>query len=210
MAHPILELSNDELLSTTRAVRKRLDLDRPVERDVLLECVELAVQAPSGSNMQRWHWVFVTEPDKKAALAELYNRVFRVTYTPDALGQLDAAGERIRESAQHLADHLHEVPAMLVPCQWGRPGPDGANQAGYWGSILPAVWSFLLAARSRGLGSVWTTMHLAHEREAADILGIPYERCAQAGLFPIAYTIGSDFKPGPRKDLDAIVHWDRW
>src|SRR5262245_10363044 len=210
MTHPILELSNDDLLSTTRAVRKRLDFDRPVERDVLVECVELAVQAPSGSNMQRWHWVFVTEPDKRAALADLYNRVFRAVYTPDALGPLDAGGERVRRSAQYLSDHLHEVPVLLVPCQWTRPGADAANQAGYWGSILPAVWSFLLAARARGLGSVWTTMHLAHEREAAEILGIPYERCAQAGLFPIAYTIGTEFKPGPRKDLDAIVHWNAW
>jgi nitroreductase len=204
------ELSNDELLSTTRAVRKRLDLDRPVPRDVLLECVELAVQAPSGSNVQRWHWVFVTEPEKKAALAELYRRVFTVAYTPASLGQLDAQGERVRSSAQYLADHLHEVPVMLVPCQWTRPGADSAGQAGYWGSILPAVWSFLLAARGRGLGSAWTTMHLAYEREAAEILGIPFERCAQAGLFPIAYTKGTDFKPAARKDLDSIVHWDAW
>src|SRR5262249_10185337 len=133
-----------------------------------------------------------------------------VAYTPQALGQLDAAGERIRQSAQHLADHFHEVPVMLVPCQWTRPGAVGASQAGYWGSVLPAVWSFLLAARNRGLGSVWTTMHLGYEREAAEILGIPYERCAQVGLFPVAYTIGTDFKPAARKDLDAIVHWDNW
>ncbi|HEX5586717.1 MAG TPA: nitroreductase family protein [Acidimicrobiia bacterium] len=205
-----LDLSTDQLLSTTRAVRKRLDLERPVEREVLLECVELAVQAPSGSNSQRWHWVFVTEPEKKAALADLYRRVFAVTYTPEVLGQLDPAGERVRQSAQYLADHMHEVPVLLIPCQWTRPGPDSASQAGYWGSILPAVWSFLLAARSRGLGSVWTTMHLAYEREAAEILGIPYERCAQAGLFPVAYTLGTEFKAAARKDLDPIVHWDTW
>jgi hypothetical protein len=127
--------------------------------------------------------MFVTEPDKKAALAERYRRVFSVAYSPDALGQLDATGERVRQSAQYLADHLHEVPVMMIPCQWTRPGADAVGQAAYWGSILPAVWSFLLAARSRGLGSVWTTMHLVYEREAAEILGIPYERCAQAGLF---------------------------
>ena len=205
-----LDLSTDQLLSTTRAVRKRLDLERPVEREVLLECIELAVQGPSGSNTQRWHWVFVTEPEKKKALADLYRRVFSVGYSSEVLGQLDATNKRIYSSATYLADHLHEVPVMLVPCQWGRPGAEGGNQAGYWGSLLPAVWSFMLAARSRGLGSVWTTMHLQYEQEAAEILGIPYERCAQAGLFPVAYTIGTDFKPAQRKDLDKIVHWETW
>ena len=205
-----LPLTNDELLSTTRAVRKRLDLERPVERDVLLECVELAVQAPSGSNSQRWHWIFVADPAKKAALADLYRRVFEVTYTPAALGPLDAPGERLRSSADHLARHMQDVPVLLVPCQWGRPGDGAANQAGYWGSLLPAVWSFMLAARARGLGTAWTSMHLAHEREAADVLGIPYERCAQGGLIPVAYTIGTDFTPGPRRDLERIVHWDSW
>jgi nitroreductase len=205
-----LALSPDELLSTTRAVRKRLDLERPVEREVLLDCVELAIQAPSGSNVQRWHWIFVTDADKKAALAELYRRVFSVAYGRDALGDLDARGQRILASSEFLAEHLQDVPVLLVPCQWTRPSADGANQAGYWGSILPAVWSFLLAARSRGLGSVWTTMHLVYEREAAEILDIPYERCAQAGLFPIAYTKGTDFKPAARKSLDTIVHWESW
>jgi nitroreductase len=205
-----LDLNPNELLSTTRAVRKRLDLERPVEREVLLDCVELAIQAPSGSNVQRWHWVFVTDPEKKTALAELYRRVFSVAYTRDALGDLDARGQRILASSEFLAEHLQEVPVLLVPCQWTRPSADGASQAGYWGSILPAVWSFLLAARNRGLGSVWTTMHLVYEREAAEILDIPYERCAQAGLFPIAYTKGTDFKPAARKGLDSIVHWDSW
>ena len=203
-----LDLPGDELLATTRAVRRRLDLERPVEREALLECVDLATQAPSGSNMQRWHWVFVTDPDKRAALAEIYNRVFTVAYSPDARDGMDATGRRVWSSAQYLAEHMHEVPVLLVPCQWGRP--EGGNQAGYWGSLLPAVWSFCLAARNRGLGTAWTTMHLAHEQEAAEVLGIPYQRCAQGGLLPVAHTIGTDFKPAARKDLDAIVHWDSW
>ncbi|HEY7107615.1 MAG TPA: nitroreductase family protein [Acidimicrobiia bacterium] len=205
-----LNLTNDELLSTTRAVRKRLDLQRPVPRDVLLECVELAVQAPSGSNVQRWHWVFVEDATKKQALADLYNRVWSHAYPRDARDQVDEQGRRILSSADYLAAHLHEVPVLLVPCQWTRPTGDVPGGAGYWGSILPAVWSFLLALRSRGLGSAWTTMHLACEQEAADILGIPYERCAQAGLFPIAYTIGTDFRTAARKDTASIVHWDTW
>ncbi|HSS11569.1 MAG TPA: nitroreductase family protein [Acidimicrobiales bacterium] len=204
------ELTADELLSTTRAVRKRLDLDRPVPRDVLLECVELAVQAPSGSNSQRWHWVFVNDAAKRAKLAELYNRVFKRAYSPEALGQMDEAGQRVWSSAQYLAEHLHEVPVLLVPCQWTRPADGAASQAAYWGSILPAVWSFMLAARSRGLGTAWTTMHLTYEEEAADVLGIPFARCAQAGLFPVAYTVGTEFKPGPRRPLDELVHWNEW
>jgi nitroreductase len=206
----ILDLSADELLSTTRAVRRRLDLDRPVEREVLLECVELATQAPSGSNSQRWHWLFVDDPDKKAALADLYNRVFSVAYSPAALGNVDPAGERVRQSAQYLADHMHEVPVMLVPLTWGVPPEQRTGQAGFWGSLLPAVWSFCLAARNRGLGTAWTTMHLVHEKEASELLGIPYDRCAQGALLPVAYTKGTDFKPAPRKDPESIVHWNEW
>lgn len=204
-----LSLDPDELLSTTRAVRKRLDLERPVEREVLLECMALAAQAPSGSNSQRWHWVFVTDPAKRKRLAELYNKVFAVAYTPGSLDQMDDATKRVWSSAEYLAEHLHEVPVLLVPCQWGRPAATG-SQAGYWGSILPAVWSFMLAARSRGLGTVWTSMHLSYEEEAAELLGIPYATCAQAGLIPVAYTKGTDFRSGPRKPLDEIVHWEQW
>jgi nitroreductase len=204
-----LSLDPDQLLSTTRAVRKRLDFDRPVERETLLECVELAVQAPSGSNSQRWHWIFVTDEAKRASLAELYNRAFAIAYSPEARDQMDEDGKRVWSSAQYLAEHLHQVPVLLVACQWGRP-PDTGSQAGYWGSLLPAVWSFMLAARSRSLGTAWTTMHLAYEREAAGILGLPYDRCAQAGLFPVAYTKGTDFRPARRQPLDRVVHWDAW
>lgn len=188
-------------------MRKRLDMARPVEREVLVECVELAVQAPSGSNVQKWHWLFVDDAAKKQALAEIYNSIWQHAYSPSVV----LAGEgdqRIYSSAQYLADHLHEVPVMLIPVQWGRP--EGENQAGYWGSLLPAAWSFCLAARNRGIGTAWTTMHLAKEREAAEVLGLPYERCAQGGLFPVAYSKGTDFRPATRKDLDGIIHWNGW
>jgi nitroreductase len=205
------DMTADTLLTTTRTVRRRLDFERPVERHVLEECLSLAVQAPSGMNNQRWHWVFITDPAKKAAVAGAYLASFRAVYTPDVVAGMDAPQLRIHDSARYLAENIGRAPVLLVPCQWRRV--DGAGtfqQAGFWGSLLPAVWSFQLALRSRGLGSAWTTLHLNREREVAGVLGIPYERCTQAGLFPVAYTIGTEFKSGPRKDLDSVVHWDGW
>jgi nitroreductase len=206
-----LNLTVDQALRTTRAVRKRLDLDRPVPREVIEDCVDLAVQAPSGSNIQRWHWVFVDEADKRRALAQIYRDCFLRVYGPDVVPDMTDDQRRMWMSARYLADHLHEVPVLLVACQWGRvDNQPSAGQAGYWGSILPAVWGFMLALRSRGLGSAWTTLHLHNEEQVANLLGIPYERCAQAGLFPVAYTKGTDFKTGPRRPLDEIIHWNNW
>ncbi|HTZ91333.1 MAG TPA: nitroreductase family protein [Streptosporangiaceae bacterium] len=204
-------LTPDELLTTTRSVRRRLDLDRPVEHDVLTECLELALQAPSGSNRQAWHWVFVTDPAQKEALAELYRECFTAAYGPDVVPEMTQTEQRMWLSARYLADNFSRAPVILIPCQWGRPDTESVpGQAAYWGSLLPAVWSFMLALRSRGLGSAWTTLHLHRERDAAELLGIPYARCAQAAMIPIAYTKGLEFRPGPRKPSAEIVHWDRW
>jgi nitroreductase len=212
-----LDLSPDQLLSTTRAVRKRLDLTRPVERELVLQCVELATQAPSGSNRQGWHFVLVQDAATKVALAELYAKGFDpyigalIAEYPEGDSRRDRQ-DRVRESAIYLREHFHEVPWMLIPCATGRL-PDGAPSvagASFYGSILPAVWSFMLAARARGLGTAWTTLHLPYEREAAELLGVPYERVTQVGLMPVAYTKGTDFKPAPRIPLDQVVHVDRW
>lgn len=215
----LLELTPDELLSTTRSVRKRLDLERPVERSVVEECIALALQAPTGSNSQSWHWMVVEDPAKKAALAEMYARHFdpyiamsdEVRLYPDD----DVRSERqqaVSASARYLRDHFADVPVLLIPCLWGRLGEpsDTFAQASFWGSLLPAVWSFMLAARARGLGSAWTTLHLPSEQEAAELLGIPYDKVTQAGLFPLAYTLGTEFKAATRLPLDDIVHWDTW
>lgn len=212
----VLELTSDELLTTTRSVRKRLDLSRPVERSTIEECLTLALQAPTGSNMQGWQWFFVEDPAKKQAIADLYG----MNFDPYAAGKGptyaagDSRGERgeaVKDSATFLRQHLHEVPTMLIPLHAGRiDGADAFMQASYWGSILPAVWSFMLALRSRGLGSAWTTLHLPNERDVAELLGIPYDGYTQAGLFPIAYTVGTDFKPARREPLASIVHWDTW
>jgi nitroreductase len=208
----VLELTPDELLTTTRAVRRRLDLERPVEREVLEECLALAQQAPTGSYAQDWHFVVVTDPELRAGLAELWQRgsekyLARIDKPEEIPGMMG----RVLGGVFHLRDHLHEVPVHVIPCIQGRTDGKGAfAQASRWGSIMPAAWSFMLAARARGLGTVWTSFHLVHEQEAADLLGIPYDEVMQAALIPVAYTIGTDFKPATRAPLESMVHWDRW
>jgi nitroreductase len=214
-----LDLSPDELLSTTRSVRRRLDLTRQVDPALIEQCLDLAQQAPSGGNQQGWSFVIVTDQDKRRALGALYKQgwdAYRQTIQSRAASQVPAAtpsrdGLRPYRSAQYLADHMGEVPVLVIPCIAGRTkGASTDVQASLWGSILPAVWSFMLAARARGLGTCWTTLHLPHEREAAELLGIPYEDVTMAAMIPMAHTNGEEFRPGPRKPLNTIVHWDRW
>jgi nitroreductase len=205
-----LDLTPDELLSTTRAVRKRLDLTRPVPREVLEDCLRLAQQAPTAGYSQKWHFVVVTDAAKRAALGELWREVC-YPYLQRGGGAREGQMLRISDAVVHLAEHIHEVPVHVIPCVEGRyEGKPNALVASMFGSIIPAAWSFMLAARSRGLGSVWTTFHLMHEDRAAEILGIPYDKVTQVALIPVAYTLGTDFKPGKRKPLDAMVHWDSW
>jgi nitroreductase len=211
----MLALTPDELLTTTRAVRKRLDFTRPVEREVLEECLVVAQQAPTGANSQDWAFVVVTDPQKRPAIADLYRRSWAIYFATVTYPPTDdprrTVQERVYDSATYLAEHLHEVPALLVPCIWGRTdGQSVSDQAGTWGSILPAAWSFMLAARARGPGTAWTTLHLRYKQEAASILGIPYAEVMQAALIPVAYTRGTDFRPVAREPLAAIVHWDSW
>jgi nitroreductase len=214
-----LDLTADELLTTTRAVRKRLDFDKPVPVGVVRECIDIATQAPTGSNQQGWHWMIVTDDAKRAALGEMYQRAFELyksmpfyagaITTGDAVR--DATQQRVASSAEYLAAHMAEAPVLVVPCITGRvDNAPSMMSASLWGSLLPAVWSFCLAARARALGTAWTTLHLMFEEEAAGVLGIPYAEIAQGALIPVAYTKGTDFKPGPRQDLDAIVHVDTW
>jgi nitroreductase len=210
----MLELTPDDLLSTTRAVRRRLDLARPVERALIEECLALALQAPTGGNRQTWSFLVVTDPERRAALGELYRRGFD-RYRSDGVGESrqappppSEAQRRIIRSARYLADHMGEVPVLVVPCVRGRTdGTEVVVQASTFGSVLPAVWSFMLAARSRGLGTAWTTVHLFHEREAAEVLGIDFDTTMQVAMIPVAHTIGTDFKPGARKDTDTVVRW---
>ena len=214
-----LGLGADELLSTTRAVRKRLDLERPVDMTLIDECLDLAAQAPTGSNAQGWHFVVVTDPAKRARLGELYRAGFEMFYGDREAAEAGlptddpdyvATTKRVIDSASYLAEHMGEVPVMVVPCVEGRT--DGGNvviQASVWGSLLPAVWSFMLAARERSLGTCWTTLHLIHEAEAAELLDLP-DNVMQGALIPVAHTLGTDFRPAPRRDMSRIVHHDTW
>lgn len=215
---PELNLTPDELLATTRSVRKRLDFSRPVEPEVIRECLELAVQAPTGANSQGWQFVVVTDSEQRQKLGAIYHKGYQLyrqqtakydisSLTPEQAATL----KKVRDSSDYLADHMQDAPVLLVPCMLGRvDGASSREQAGFWGSILPAVWSFMLAARERGLGTTWTTIHLFYEQEAAEVLGIPYEKVTQAALIPVAYTLGTDFKQAPRKPMDKILHFDRW
>ncbi len=201
----------DALLSTTRSVRKRLDLQRPVEREVILECLQLATQAPTGSNRQGWRWLVVTDPDQRKGLAECYRRGGEA-YLRGALESAEAGSQdmRVLESANYLLDHLHEVPVHVIPCMSTELNRESiAYEAGFWGSIFPAVWSFQLALRSRGLGSVLTTLHLVCADEAAKLLEIP-AGFTQAALLPVAYTQGTDFQAAKRPPVSELTYWDRW
>src|SRR5262245_39407685 len=190
----------DQLLTTTRTVRKRLDLNRPVEPDVIRECLEIAIQAPNGGNQNRYHFVVVTDPVKRAAIGAIYKKVFYQEHAPlSGAGDPGLPRSAIQpNSASYLADHLGEVPVHIIPCVESRFEAAGTfRQATRYGSILPAAWSLMLALRSRGLGTAWTTLHLYHEKEVAALLGIP-DDVTQVVHLAVAYYTGTDFKPGPR------------
>jgi nitroreductase len=214
-----LNLTSDELLTTTRAVRKRLDFDRPVPVELVRECIEVATQAPTGSNQQGWRWMIVTDPDKRKAIARMYQQAFDAYRDmPYYAGRIstgdpvrDATQARVASSAEYLAEHMGDAPVLVIPCLEGRiDNMPGWISASFWGSLHPAAWSFCLAARARQLGTSWTSLHLMYEKDAAEVLGIPYDTVSQGALFPVAFTKGTDFKSAPRCDLDAIVHVDNW
>ena len=203
----------DALLSTTRAVRRRLDLERPVEREVILECIRLSQQAPTVSNSQGWRWVVVTEPELRKSLGELYRKIgsTALPWGRERFAKGNPQTERVYDSAAWLAEHLHEVPVLVIPCiePAFETGTGNVGAAALYGSILPAMWSFQLALRARGLGSAFTTLHLMQERDAAEILGIP-ATVSQVGLLPVAYTVGTEFKPARRPPPESITHWNGW
>ena len=208
----------DHVLRTTRSVRLRLDFERPIDPAVIEECLEVALQAPTASNSQQWQWVVITDTDKISAVADIYRKSFQVltdrppeqrpTYGPD--DSRTHQSEKVTRSAMYLAAEMHRCPAMLIACINGRIEQLPATaHAGVYGSILPGAWSFMLAARERGIGMAWTTIHLRNEADVAELLGIP-DDVTQTVLFPMAYFTGEDFKPAPRVPLSEVVHWNAW
>ena len=208
-----LNLTVDEVLSTTRTVRRRLDVTRPVPRNLLEECLELALQAPNGANRNQWRWIIVDDRDMVAKLAAEYREAMGV-YRESQAGKAALTDDvpewdKIAASAYALADKLHQMPAILIPLMPGRPdGKSLPEQCPMWGSILQAVWSFFLALRERGLGSAWTTVASRREKQIAELLGIPNDRYTQVGMFPIAYTIGNDFKKVYRKPVSEVLTYN--
>ena len=207
--------SSDLLLSTTRAVRKRLDLSRPVESSLVVDCIELSQQAPTGSNRQGWRWIIVTDLGKRKIIADYYRRGAG-TYLEEAKNAAINRGAtqdvKVFESAQYLADNMGAVPVHIIPCidiSYISPDAPGRKWLSLGGSIFPAIWSFQLALRARGLGSCITTLHLAYEKEISELLGIP-EEFSQVALLPVAYTKGTDFKSAKRPPVAEIVHWNKW
>lgn len=197
----------DQLLTTTRTVRKRLDLTRPVEPEVIEQCLEIAIQAPTGGNIPRYHFVVVTDATKRADLAAIYKRSYLEVYSPQRQAEVRQFDPRLIDSATYLAEHLHEVPVLILPCveapvvQGDGPGP--------YASILPATWSLMLALRARGVGAAWTSLHLRYEQEVAVLLNIP-PHIRQAALLPVAYYTGKDFKPAKRVPARERTYWNGW
>ena len=213
--HPTTGFDLDEverLLTTTKQVRKRLDLSRPIPVDELLEIIDVASHAPMGGNLERNRWIIVTDPDLKAQIAERFADVGRPYLAANSELRPDDRSQKVIESAEFLVDHLAEVPALVIAMRLDRPPLDESTQGGaaaYYGSVLPGVWSFQLAARARGIGSAWTTFHLEHEAEIADLLGIP-PTVTQVCLLAVGYYTGETCTPAPRRSARDVTVVNRW
>jgi nitroreductase len=217
--YPVIEMTTDTLLSTTRSVRKRLDLSRDVPLGLVRECLEIALQAPTSANRQHWSFIVIVDAEQKRRVAEIYKRQWdwlaSTTYSVGGRFADDPTRApqqaRAADSGAYLADHLAEVPVLVLPCI--EVEGDGqftpSNQADTWGSIMPAAWSYMLAARTRGLGTAWTSLSTSAEPDIRAVIGYP-DNVYHAALIPTAYYTGETFKPGKRQPLDDVLHLDTW
>ncbi|WP_409435806.1 nitroreductase family protein [Mycobacterium sp. SMC-14] len=218
--YPLVCLSTDELLTTTRSVRKRLDLTKPVPLDLIRECLEIAVQAPTSANAQNWSFIVVTDAGQRRAIAEVYSRMWdKIVASPFAVADRfkddpdrNHEQRKVSDSAAYLAEHIGEIPVLMIPCVEvidGERTLTAENANLYWSSIMPATWNYMLAARSRGLGTTWTGVTLMADADMRDILGLP-DNVYHATTIPTAYYTGTIFRPAKRIPLDDVLHFDRW
>ncbi len=191
----------DRVLSTARSVRRKLDYDRPLEPEVIHECIDIATQAPTGLLGENWRFVVVTDPAAKSRLARLYRRIL--------LEIFETRGEPVKATHKALIDHLHEIPAMIFVCAVGEPPAEIPGQVAFYGSILPAAWSLMLALRARNIGTTWTTLMSAAAGEVAEILAIP-ENVTQTVMLPAAYAKGARMRRAQRLPAEQVTFWNRW
>ncbi|MFP6605528.1 MAG: nitroreductase family protein [Myxococcota bacterium] len=203
--------SVDIALTTTRSVRRRIDWERPVQPEVIERCIDIATQAPTGLNLEAWRFLVLTDPERKLGMAELYRKSFEqmAKLRAEYARQTGTQPPALRKVHRDLADRLHEMPALILVCMQGRPDDTLARQVGFYGSILPAAWSLMVALRTRGLGSTWTSLHLIHERETAKLLGIP-DDVTQTVLLPVGYMRDAVLAPAPRKGAREVTYWNEW
>ena len=191
----------DEVLSTARSVRRKLDFGRPVEREVLLECIEVAVQAPTGAMGENWRFIVVETPDVKAEIATLYR---------DVLNEIVATrGIPMKPTLAAHAERMHEMPAMIFVCMEGEPDANFSSHVGYYGSILPAAWSLMLALRARNIGTTWTTLLSARQEAVGNILGLP-DNWRQVVMLPVGYTKDAVLRRADRVPAHEITFFNGW
>lgn len=206
----------DRLLTTTRTVRFRLDLERPVDPAVVAECLDLALQAPTGGDFQGWRWLVVTDPETRMRVADVYRDAMswaarNAGGSAGSGGPAEPTGNKMLDGARYLADNLHRVPVLVLAGVRGRlEEPISAYRAAaLYGSIYPAVWSFQLALRSRGLASAFTTVHAEREEQLAEVLGIPPD-VTQAALIPVAHLKDGELHRAKRRPVSEVAFADRW
>lgn len=209
-ATPDYQAIVDHALMTTRGVRQRLDFDRDVDDQIILDCIDVAEQAPTGGNNGSRRWMIIRDQDTKDRMAELYLSA-GVDWVIETAKRLEGSGhqnERLMTGARHLGENIARTPALVMPTILGRH--DGSGRPGLFDSVIQSAWSFMVALRARGLGTVWTTMYLNEAPAVAELLDLP-EHVTQICLFPVAYTIGTDFKPTSRRyPAREIAYFDRY
>lgn len=191
----------DHYLSTARSVRRKIDFERPISRKDLEACVNVAVQAPTGIPGETWRFLIVDDGETKQRVAAVYRDVITELMTERGLP--------MKQTQQALMDRLPEMPCMVFVCSLGQPMPTHAGQVAFFGSVLPAAWSLMLAMRVRGIGATWTSVLSARCEQIAEILNIP-DDVTQTVMLPCGYTKDATLKPADRLSAADVTYWNSW